>query len=163
VIGHFLWNSPILDLFPAHPWEGAEWLVILVATAVKGLPLLLFVALAIRLAHRRERHWLREALAGELDDAAITPEELATLETVRGRRRARIRMRQRAGDRAAKLLGRLQREQVNLAMIRSRVASENDPALLRQRAVCRSLRDALEAIPGASSASGVAGRTWIDR
>jgi RsiW-degrading membrane proteinase PrsW (M82 family) len=150
MIGHFLWNSPIFDLFPAHPWEGAEWLLIPVATAVKGLPLLLFVALAIRLAHRRERHWLREALAGELDDAAITPEELVVLETVRGRRRARIRMRQRAGDRAAKLLGRLQREQVNLAMIGSKVATADDPALVRQRAICRAIRAALEAIPGAS-------------
>jgi len=51
-------------------------------------------------------------------------------------------------------LKRLQREQVNLAMIRSRVATEDDPALLRQRALCRSLRDALETIPGASSALG---------
>jgi hypothetical protein len=44
-------------------------------------------------------------------------------------------------------------------MIRSRVASEDDPALIRQREVCRSLRDALEAIPGASFAlrSGGAG------
>jgi len=151
VIGHFLWNSPILEFFPAHPWEGIEWLLIPVATAVKGLPLLFFVALAIRLAHRRERRWLREALAGEPNDAAVTPEELATLETVRGRRRARIRMRQRAGDRAAKLLARLQREQVNLAMIRSKVATDDDPALVRQRAICRAIRAALEAIPGASA------------
>jgi hypothetical protein len=156
VIGHFLWNSPILELFPPHPWEGAEWLLIPVATAVKGLPLLLFVALAIRLAHRRERRWLREALVGERDDVAVTPEELATLETVRGRRRARYRMRQRAGDRAAKLLGRLQREQVNLAMIHSKVATEDDPALVRQRAICRAIRAALEAIPGASAPAGAA-------
>ena len=150
VVGHFLWNSPILDLFPEHPWDGTEWLLIPVATAVKGLPLLLFVALAIRLAHRRERRWLREALAAELNDAAVTPEELVTLETVGGRRRARARMGQRAGERAARLLGRLQREQVNLAMIRSKVAVEDDPALQRQRAICRAIRAALEAIPGAS-------------
>jgi protease PrsW len=150
VIGHVLWNSPILDLFPAHPWEGAEWLLIPLATAVKGLPLLLFVALAIRLAQQRERRWLREALTGELDDAAVTPAELATLETVGGRRRARDRMRRRAGERAARLLGRLQREQVNLAMIRSKVATDDDPALERQRAICRAIRAALEAIPGAS-------------
>ena len=25
VLGHFLWNSPILEFFPAHPWEGGEW------------------------------------------------------------------------------------------------------------------------------------------
>jgi protease PrsW len=157
VIGHFLWNSPILELFPPHPWEGTEWLLIPVATAVKGLPLLLFVALAIRFAARRERRWLREALTGERDDVAVTPEELATLETVRGRRRARHRMRQRAGDRAAKLLGRLQHEQVNLAMIHSKVATEDDPALVRQRAICRAIRASLEAIPGASAPAEAAG------
>ena len=51
-------------------------------------------------------------------------------------------------------LGRLQREQVNLAMVRAHVAADDDPAVLRQRAVCRSLRDALEAIPGAAPAVG---------
>jgi RsiW-degrading membrane proteinase PrsW (M82 family) len=163
VFGHFLWNSPTLEFFPAQPWEGTDWFIIPVATAVKGLPLLLFVVLAIRLAHARERRWLHETLVSEVGEDAVTPQELAILESPRLRLRARRELDRRAGPRAAELLKRLQREQVNLAMIRSRVASENDPALLRQRAVCRSLRDALEAIPGASSASGVAGRTWIDR
>ena len=163
VSGHFLWNSPILEFFPAEPWEGADWFLIPVATAVKGVPLLLFVVLAIRLAHARERRWLHETLASEVGEDAVTPQELAILESPRLRLGARRELARRAGSRAAELLKRLQREQVNLAMIRSRVASEDDPALLRQRAVCRSLRDALEAIPGASSASGVAGRTGIDR
>jgi RsiW-degrading membrane proteinase PrsW (M82 family) len=152
VFGHFLWNSPILEFFPAQPWEGADWFLIPVATAVKGLPLLLFVVLAIRLARARERRWLHETLASEFDLDAVTAQELAILESPRLRFRARQELRRRAGKRAADLLKRLQREQVNLAMIRSRVASEDDPALLRQREVCRSLRDALEAIPGASFA-----------
>jgi len=163
VFGHFLWNSPTLEFFPTQPWEGTDWFLIPVATAVKGLPLLLFVVLAIRLAHARERRWLHETLVWEVGEDALTPQELAILESPRLRLRARRDLGRRAGPRAAELLKRLQREQVNLAMIRSRVASEDDPALLRQRAVCRSLRDALEAIPGASSASGVEGRTWIGR
>jgi len=154
VFGHFLWNSPILDFFPSHPWDGVEWFLIPVATAVKGLPFLLFVVLAIRLAHSRERRWLRETLAAELGEEAVTPQELAILESPRRRFRARRELRRRAGKRAAELLKRLQREQVNLAMVRSRVASEDDPALIRQRAVCGSLRDALKAIPGAASATG---------
>jgi RsiW-degrading membrane proteinase PrsW (M82 family) len=157
VFGHFLWNSPILEFFPPHPWEGAEWFMIPVATAVKGLPLLLFVVLAIRLAHSRERRWLRETLASEIAEDTVTAEELAILEDPRRRARARGQLRRRAGDRAAGLLKRLQREQVNLAMLRSRVASDHDPALLQQRAVCRSLRDALEAIPGAAPAGGLGG------
>jgi RsiW-degrading membrane proteinase PrsW (M82 family) len=150
--GHFLWDSPILEFFPAHPWVGSDWFLIPVATAVKGLPLLLFVVLAIRLAGARERRWLHETLASEFGEEAVTPLELAILESPRLRFRARRELRRRAGKRAAELLKRLQREQVNLAMIRSRVVSEEDPALLRQREVCRSLRDALEAIPGASFA-----------
>jgi RsiW-degrading membrane proteinase PrsW (M82 family) len=157
VVGHFLWNSPLLDFFPAHPWEGEEWFLIPVATAVKGLPLLLFVALAIRLAHARERRWLSETLVTEHGQDAVTPEELRILGSPRGRRRSRRAMRARAGEQAARLLGRLQREQVNLAMVRSRVRSDEDPALLRQRTMCRSLRDALEAIPGAAPAAGSIG------
>jgi RsiW-degrading membrane proteinase PrsW (M82 family) len=163
VLGHFLWNSPILEFFPAHPWEGAEWVLIPLATAVKGLPLLLFVVIAVRLAHERERRWLRSALSTELGTDVLTDDELAVLLSPSRRRRARRAIRERAGERAARLLRRLQREQVNLAMVRSRVASDADPALLRQRAMCRSLRDALDAIPGAASAiastgSGRAGR-----
>jgi RsiW-degrading membrane proteinase PrsW (M82 family) len=157
VFGHFLWNSPVLELFPTHPWEGAEWLLIPLATAVKGLPLLLFVVLAIRLAHGRERRWLRDALGSELRATTMTADELAILESPRRRRMARAAVRRRAGDHAARLLGRLQREQVNLAMVRSRVAAGDDPALVRQRAVCRSLRDALEAIPGAAPATWPSG------
>jgi RsiW-degrading membrane proteinase PrsW (M82 family) len=163
VLGHALWNSPILEFFPAHPWEGAEWFLIPVATAVKGLPLLLFVVLAIRLAHARERRWLREALASEIPGGTVTPHELEILESPRRRAGARRELRRRAGERAAGLLKRLQREQVNLAMLGSRVASDDDPALLRQRAVCRSLRDALEAIPGAASAGDRGGWERIDR
>ena len=163
VFGHFLLNSPILDFFPPHPWDGFEWVLIPVATAVKGVPFLLFVVLAIRLAHSRERRWLREMLAAELGEGAVTPQELAILESPRRRFRARRQLRRRAGKRAVDLLRRLQREQVNLAMVRSRVASESDPALVRQRAVCWSLRDALEAIPGAASAVGQDGGSGRDR
>lgn len=154
VLGHFLWNSPILELFPSHPWEGAEWLLIPVATGVKGLPLLLFVVLAVRLAHDRERRWLRGALSTEVEGGSIAPGELATLESVRARRRARAAVRRRAGDRAARLTARLQREQLNLAMIRSRVTGTDDPALVHQRELCASLRTALEAIPGARVSGG---------
>src|SRR6185436_17205154 len=120
------------------PWDGADWLLIPVATAVKGLPLLLFVLLAIRLARARERRWLHTTLVSEFDEDAVTPDELAILERPKVRFDARRELRRRAGKHAADLLRRLQREQVNLAMIRSRVASEDDPALVRQREVCRS-------------------------
>ncbi|MGZ5349682.1 MAG: PrsW family intramembrane metalloprotease [Actinomycetota bacterium] len=159
VFAHFLWNSPVLDLFPAEPWTGTDWLLIPVATAVKGLPLLVFVAIAVVLARRRERRWLHDALATEVGGDGISAEELRLLEVPGLRREARRTMRRRAGSRAASLLHRLQREQVNLAMVASRAVDPADPALAQQRALCRSLRDALRAIPGAAPAetTGVAG------
>jgi RsiW-degrading membrane proteinase PrsW (M82 family) len=152
VLGHFLWNSPLLDLFPSRPLTGADWLMIPIATAVKGLPLLGCLALAVVLARRRERAWLRAALASEIGAAGVSLGERAILERPRLRREAVRAMRRRAGTRAAGLLRRLQREQVNLAMIRSKVAAADDPALVEQRAYCGSLRDALRAMPGAAPA-----------
>jgi len=125
---------------------------VVVATAVKGLPLLVFVAIAVTLARRRERRWLHQALAGEIGLDGISAAELHLLENPRRRWAARRAMRRRAGPRAAGLLHRLQREQVNLAMVASRVGDGDDPALSRQRAYCRSLRDALRAIPAAAPA-----------
>jgi protease PrsW len=158
VAAHFLWNSPVLTLFPAEPWSGSDYLVVTLATAVKGLPLLVFVAIAVTLARRRERRWLRSVLAGEIGLDGISAEELHLLESPRRRRAARRALRRRAGSRAASLLHRLQREQVNLAMVSSRVGDAADPALLRQRDYCRSLRDALEAIPAAAPAAVGRGR-----
>lgn len=152
VFGHFLWNSPWLDLFPAGPWTLGDWPLVFLATAVRGVPLLVFVAVAVALARGRERRWLQGALGTEVGRGGVSEAELHLLEDPRRRREARHEMRRRAGPRAATLLHRLQREQVNLAMVRSRVAADDDPALMRQRAYCRSLRDALQAIPGAAPA-----------
>ena len=157
VLGHFLWNSPLLDFFPPEPWTGTDWIGVVGATAVKGLPLLGFVAMAVVLARRRERDWLRGSLGTEVGLEGISADELQLLESPKRRRAARREMRRRAGARAGALLHRLQREQVTLAMIRSKVATHDDPALVRQREYCRSLRDALRAIPGAAPADTGAG------
>jgi len=153
VFGHFLWNSPLLSFAPNPPIEGVEWLLLPLGLAVKGLPLLLFVVVALRLARRRERRWLDGALAGEVDGEGLTAAEFETLRSPAHRRAAVSAMRRRAGAPAAKLLARLQREQIDLAMIASRVATPDDPALIQQRDYCRSLRDALAAMPGALAAA----------
>jgi hypothetical protein len=62
-------------------------------------------------------------------------------------------MRRRAGAPAARLLTRLQREQVDLAMVSSRETTFDAPQRVAQRASCTSLRAALEAIPGAAAAA----------
>jgi hypothetical protein len=125
---------------------------------VKGLPLLVFVMVLVRLAHRRERRWLEIALAAEVGREGITREELATLLDPAAKRRSRREIRDRAGEGAANLLKRLQKEQVNLAMARAQATDAEDPQLVRQRGYCKSLRDALTAIPGAQAAASGADR-----
>jgi hypothetical protein len=157
VAGHFLWNSPLLDLFPATVDDVGDWLLIPIAAAVKGLPLLAVVVGLVAMAHRRERRWLEVALRSEVDSPALSSVELGILLDPIARRRSRRDVRVRAGDRAARLLRRLQREQVTLAMVRTRVAADDDPELVRQRELCRSLREALRSIPGVLPGAGRGG------
>ena len=162
VAGHALWNAPVFDLGPAPPYSLADRLVLPVDLALKGLPLLLVVVIGVTLARGRERRWLDRSLASEIGREGISAEEFRTLRSPKLRRRALSDMRRRAGRRAAGVLRRLQREQVNLAMIVSRAATPDDVAVARQREYCRSLRDALAAIPGAAKADAFAGRPARD-
>ena len=152
--GHVLWNAPVLtSVLPVEPITGTEWLLVPIAFTIRALPLLAFVVLAIRLARDRERRWLDGALADELTLGGVTPQELDVLRTPSDRRAAVRDMRRRAGRSAASVLQRLQREQVTLAMLTMRASgAPQTPALLAQRAYCRSLRAALDAIPGAAPA-----------
>ena len=156
-IGHFLWNSPLLDFYPAAPSGAGDIVLVVVATAAKGLPLLGFVVVAVVLARRRERRWLRAALEPEAGGAAVSREDLGVLDDPRRRRLARREMRVRAGARAATLLRRLQHEQIRLAVARSRAAggASGAPAVAEQRELCKALRGALEAMPGAMTASSL--------
>ena len=152
VAGHFLWNSPLLDFFPGSVDDVGDWLRIPLAAFVKGAPLLLVVVVLVRLARRRERMWLEVALRSEVDSPALSEEELRVLLDPSARRRSRREMRARAGDAAERLLKRLQKEQVNLAMVRTRVVSDDAPELVHQRELCTSLRAALLAMPSAALA-----------
>ena len=156
VLGHAVWNAPVLAFLPSPPVHGAEWLLVPVDLAIKGLPL--FCSSWSRSgSHARERRWLDGALSSEVGLGGVTAEEFAVLR-VPARRRAAVRaMRRRAGAPAARLLARLQREQVDLAMVSSRVTTIDAPERVAQRAYCMSLRAALEAIPGAAAAAQPAG------
>ena len=162
VAGHAVWNAPVFDLAPAPPYSLADRLVLPVDLALKGLPLLLVVVIGVALARGRERRWLDRSLASEIGREGISAEEFRTLRSPKLRRHALSDMRRRAGRPAAGVLRRLQREQVNLAMIVSRAATPDDVAVARQREYCRSLRDALAAIPGAAKADAFAGRPARD-
>jgi len=146
VFGHFLWNSPWLNFLPG---EGTPLPVALIqlpfALAVKGLPFLAFLILMIRLAHRREVYWLKKSIEAELGGPGLQPGELETLVDVRKRRRSRSELRRRAGAGAADLLRQIQREQIKLAMMRTRSSSPDHPDLVRQRQLLGNMRQALAA------------------
>jgi len=142
VLAHFLWNSPVLDFYPRGELDNVgAYLQVILATTVKGLPFLAFVALMVGLARRREHRWLRSALATEVGREGIHPDELAVLERPSARRRSRRDMAIRAGPVAAQVLKRLQKAQINLAMVATRVHQDDHPDLVRQRRYCQSLRE----------------------
>jgi protease PrsW len=143
VVGHFLWNSPLFDLFPPRLSTGVALLQVLGAAAVKGFPLLVVVGMMVALARRREHRWLRAALVSEVGREGILEEEVAVLSNPRRRRRARRELRLRAGPGAAAMLKRFHKAQVNLAMIATRAPGDDHPDLLNQRRYCRALREAL--------------------
>jgi protease PrsW len=146
MFAHFLWNSPLLNLYPEEGLQDVgDYLQVILATAVKGLPFLLFVALMIVLARRREHAWLRAALATEVGREGLHPDELRVLESPSARRRSRRDMAQRAGPVAAQTLKRLQKAQINLAMVATRTHDPDHPDLARQRQYCKALRDWLVA------------------
>jgi protease PrsW len=146
MFAHFLWNSPLLNFYPEQGLQdAADYLQVILATTVKGLPFLLFVLLMIGLARRREHRWFRAALATEVGREGIHPDEVRVLESPAARRRSRREMARRAGPLAAQTLKRLQKAQINLAMVATRVHQDDHPDLVRQRQYCQALREWLAA------------------
>lgn len=136
IAAHFLWNSPLLDLVG----DTESLLRFMGTSALKGVPFLVFFLLMLSLARRRERRWLAAAFSGEEGRPGLLAGELEVLESRRRRHRACRDLRFRSGRRAARLLRRLHREQINLAMVRTRVDRDDHPDLLKQREVCAGVR-----------------------
>jgi protease PrsW len=154
VLAHFLWNSPLLNLLPTGEVTPVEQLVAIpLAAALKGVPFLVVVILLVTLARRQERRWLQAAAAGELGGPALLPEELEVLERPGRRWRARRALRRRSGRRAAGLLKRLHRQQLSLAMLRTRLSDDDAPDLISQRLRIAQTREALRAAIAGSPAA----------
>jgi RsiW-degrading membrane proteinase PrsW (M82 family) len=147
VAAHFLWNSPLLvDLL--GDGSPVEWLLY---TTVKGLPMLIGLALLVRLARGRERRWFERFAAAHIDGDTITPDEMRELGSVRRRWRARRAAGARSGSSAARLKGLIQRQQINLAMVASRVGEAPDhPDLVKQRDLVRALKAEYAALAAGS-------------
>jgi hypothetical protein len=147
-------NSPLLNLLPTGEVTPVEQLVAIpLAAAVKGVPFLVVVVLLVALARQQERRWLRAAAVGELGGPALLPEELEVLERPGRRWRARRALRRRSGRRAALLLKRLHRQQLSLAMLRTRLSDDDAPDLVSERQRIGQTREALRAAIAGSPAA----------
>ena len=140
VVAHFIWNSPLFG----ELLTGIGGIVMF--GLIKGLPFLIFLGLLIVLAQRREHRWFGALTERDTGTDVLTQTELAELGGLRSRWRARRQMAARKGPQAGKLAAQLQREQINLAMIRSRAGSDDDPSVVAQRERIRAIRAQLEAI-----------------
>ena len=140
---HFFWNSPLLGelLGDGGP---IGWAMFVTA---KGLPMLIGLLLLVRLARRKERKWFARFVAAQVDDGTITADELRDLGGLRSRWRARREAGRLKGAAGGRLKGRIQRQQINLAMATSRVGAADHPDVVQQRDVVRALKAEYDALP----------------
>jgi RsiW-degrading membrane proteinase PrsW (M82 family) len=141
ILAHFIWNSPVLT----ELLSGIGGIVVF--GLIKGLPFLVFLVLLVLLAQRREQRWFGTITASDVGTDVLTQAELAELGGLRSRWSARRRMGARKGPQGGKLYAQLQREQINLGMIRSRAASDDDPNVVAQRERIRAIRAQMDALP----------------
>jgi hypothetical protein len=142
VLAHVVWNSPLLgELVGLGP---VGWLIF---GLIKGSPFFIFLFLIVRLAHRREQQWFAAATSGHLGDDVLTPAEIAQLGGLRSRWQARRAVAARKGAAGAKLQARIQRAQIQLALVRSRAASDDDPEVAAHVAAIRTMKAELAALP----------------
>jgi RsiW-degrading membrane proteinase PrsW (M82 family) len=143
VAAHFVWNSPLLnDVLGDNP-DGVTWIV---WAAMKGLPFLVLLAILVRAAQRREMRWVRDAIGPEIESGDITAAELDTLDDLLRRRAARVAEKARTGVAGERLMARLQKAQLALAVTAAGGGANRDVQLEQQRGLVRTLRGQLEAL-----------------
>ena len=140
---HFFWNSPLLgELLGDGGLVG--WVMYVTA---KGLPMLIGLLLLVRLARRREQKWFARLTAAQVDDGTITADELRDLGGLRSRWGARREAGRLKGAAGGRLKGRIQRQQINLAMAANRVAEVDHSDVVQQRDLVRALKAEYDALP----------------
>lgn len=132
---HFVWNSPWLVSMMAR--STASFVGALV---IKGLPFLILLGLLGVFANRRERLVFACLMRSEVGTEAVSQGEFYVLQRGRRRRQALVRMRRNKGVAAARVFKRLMREQINLALLRSRIPTGDHPALQGQRELIKQLK-----------------------
>lgn len=154
VLAHFIWNSPLLNFFPQTLDDLGDWLQIIWAFAIKGVPFLIFAVMMVRLAHAREHRWLATVLTAEAGRPGLTQEELDELDTPKERRQARRRAKAQGGPAAARAMKKLQREQINLAMVATRTHDPGHPDVHRQHEYCARLREWVDSLTAGARPPG---------
>ena len=138
---HFVWNSPWLDSM-AEGGVGA----FIGSLVVKGLPFLVFLVLMVVLARHREAQAFSRLIAEEVGSDVVTKEEFQVLRSGRQRRKVVRRVKKQRGAVAQRLVKRLMREQMNLALFHSKVDEPGHPAVDAQRDKIRQMKTQLAAI-----------------
>jgi RsiW-degrading membrane proteinase PrsW (M82 family) len=138
---HFVWNSPWLESLMTQG-TGAFAL----ALVIKGLPFLILLVLLVVFARRREGRAFAALMKSELGSDVVTAGEFQVLRNARRRRQELRIMKARRGSSARYLMKRVMREQMNLAVVHSKVRSAQHPAIEEQREVVRRLKARLAAI-----------------
>lgn len=151
---HFIWNSPLLSGLAEGGLIGF-WLML----TIKGLPMLIGLAILIRLARKRERKWFATFSTTFHDDEAVTEAEVAELSGLRARRRARKAALRAKGPMGEQLKGQVQREQMTLVQLMSRHGAEDNPEVAVQQAKVHALKAQYDALAGPTPYS--AQPTWV--
>jgi protease PrsW len=138
---HFVWNSPWLDSL-AQGSVGA----FIGSLVIKGLPFLIFLALMVVLARRRETQAFARLMAEEVGGDVVTQEEFGVLRSGRRRRKVVRKVKKQRGLAGKRLVKRLMREQMNLALFHSKVDLPGHPAIEDQRDKIRDMKARLAAI-----------------
>jgi protease PrsW len=142
---HFVWNSPWLDSLQ----QGGAGAFI-GALVIKGLPFLILLVIMGILARRRESQafsrLMTEEISEETENDVVTQEEFHVLQSGRRRRRVARQMKRQKGPYAKRLVRRIMREQMNLALFHSKLKDSGHPAVDAQRDKIRDLKRQLAAL-----------------
>jgi RsiW-degrading membrane proteinase PrsW (M82 family) len=138
---HFVWNSPWLESL-MNKGTGA----FVGALVIKGLPFLILLVLLGVFAQRREKMVFSRLIRSEVGSDAVSQGDFYILQNGRRRRVELRHMGRNRGAQARAVYKRLMREQINLALLHTRVPAGDHPALEAQRQIIRMLKSQLASI-----------------
>jgi protease PrsW len=132
---HFVWNSPWLGTLQ----QGSAGAFILVLI-IKGLPFLILLVIMGIVARRRETQAFSRLMTEEVGNDVVTQEEFQVLRSGHRRRKTARAIKRQKGAYAKRLVRRIMREQMNLALFHAKVQDPGHSAVETQRDKIRQLK-----------------------